>query len=155
MIIEEMKTRLPYFRFRCCSILVLAAVFLLTSGCKDPDEYDPTQPLEPPPGPPALIHPMPDTNLCGGVYQIVFFDWHAIPGAQMYELQIDTSVTFTTPDTVIFHMLLLIALPPAHVELYRYADPATYYAVIRAGSTSWSTYTEWSEPRRFFLRPDP
>lgn len=139
-----------YARF--CLVL-LPVVFLLSMArCHDVEEYDPNEPLVPPPDPPVLIYPLPDTNLWGGTYQAVLFDWTTVPGAEMYEIQVDTNLAFTTPDTSAFHRLVQAAVPPVTIELIRYTSPATYYAMIRAASASWSDYTDWSEPRRFFLR---
>ncbi|UCG30777.1 MAG: hypothetical protein JSV53_02575 [candidate division WOR-3 bacterium] len=129
----------------------LAFVVLLASaGCKDPDEYDPNEPLDPPPAPPTLLYPLPDTNLCSSSpFPLVFFDWNTVGGAEIYQLQTDSLITFETAE------LLQYSYPPTYVQLYRYEDRATYYARIRAGSTRWTNYTEWSEVRRFYLRPDP
>ncbi len=149
----EIRQYMKHFRF--CVIVIIAALIVCGHGCKDPDEYDPNDPPEPPPGPPVIIYPLADTNLCGGYGQIVFFDWSLVSGAQIYEIQIDTTVTFTTPDTSPLHLLIQTNHPPAYIGLTRYAETATYYAVIRAASSSWSNYTVWSEPRRFFLRPEP
>jgi hypothetical protein len=131
--------------------MILAIVFLLTIvGCKDPDEYDPSQPLDPPPSPPAILYPMADTNLCSSsAYQSVFFDWNTIGGAEVYQIQVDSIYSFQTAE------LFQFSYPPTYVQLYRYTDRAAYYARIRAGSTRWTNYTDWSEVRRFYLRPDP
>lgn len=149
------RTQKNMKRYRSYFILLVAALVLVGNGCKDPEEYDPNEPLDPPPGAPNLIYPLADTNLCGGYSQIVFFDWNVVPGAEIYEIQIDTSLAFTTPASSEFHMLVQVHNPPAYIGLARYAETATYYAVIRAGSSSWSNFTVWSEPRRFFLRPEP
>lgn len=153
MIKNEIQKNMKHCR--SCFVLLVAALVLVGQGCKDPEEYDPNEPLDPPPGPPILIYPLADTNLCGGYSQTVFFDWNVVAGAEIYEIQIDTTVTFTTPDTSPLHMIVQINYPPAYIGLSRYAETATYYAVIRAASASWSNYTVWSEPRRFFLRPEP
>jgi hypothetical protein len=131
--------------------LILALVFALTFfSCKDPDEYDPNQPLDPPPDPPTLLFPLPDTNLCSSsAFQNVFFDWNIVGGTEVYQLQVDSILSFETAE------LLQFSYPPTYVQLYRYTDRATYYARIRAGSTRWSNYTDWSEVRIFYLRPDP
>jgi hypothetical protein len=125
------------------------AILLAVSGCKDPDEYDPTEPLDPPPAPPTLIMPLPDTSINSSASSVsVLFDWNTISVAEMYEIQVDSNLTFRTAQFV------QIAQPPTYITLYRYASTATYYARIRAGSSGWANYTEWSEPRRFFLRPE-
>ncbi len=130
---------------------ILAIVFFLTVvGCKDPDEYDPNQPLDPPPSPPTILFPIADTNLCSAsALQSVFFDWNTVGGTEVYQLQVDSILSFETAE------LLQFSYPPTYVQVYRYADKATYYARMRAGSTRWTNYTDWSEVRRFYLRPDP
>ena len=131
--------------------MFLALIFvLITVGCKDPDEYDPSQPLDPPPGPPNLIFPLPDTNLCSSsLLQNVFFDWNTVSGSEVYQIQADSLITFETAE------LFQYSYPPTYIQLYRYDGRATYYARIRAGSHRWTNYTDWSEVRRFYLRPDP
>ena len=131
--------------------VILASLLVLTvGGCKDPDEYDPNQPLDPPPNPPTILYPIADTNLCSSSpYQSVFFDWNAIGGTEIYQLQVDSILSFETAE------LLQFTYPPTYVQLYRYEDRAVYYARIRAGSPRWTDYTDWSEVRRFYLRPDP
>jgi hypothetical protein len=122
---------------------------LVSSGCTDSQEYDPYDPLDPPPGPPELIYPLPDTNLCGGLYQNVFFDWNIVGGAEMYEVQTDSTLTWTTA------VISQSPSPPIFISLHRYSRRAVYYARIRAASSGWTNYTAWSDPRRFYLRPDP
>jgi len=130
-------------------ILALVSV-IITAGCKDPDEYDPNEPLDPPPGPPNLLFPLPDTNLCSSsASQNVFFDWNTVSGAEIYQIQVDSILTFETAE------LLQYSFPPTYILLYRYEDRAAYYARIRAGSHRWTNYTDWSGVRRFYLRPDP
>ncbi len=74
--------------------MFLALIFVLIAvGCKDPDEYDPTQPLDPPPGPPNLLFPLPDTNLCSSsLIQNVFFDWNTVSGSEVYQIQADSII---------------------------------------------------------------
>ena len=133
---------------RVCAVFCLL-VLSVSSSCTDPQEYDPYDPLDPPPGPPELIYPIADTNLCGGLYQNVFFDWNIVGGTEMYEIQTDSTLTWST--TVISRS----PFPPMFILLYRYAGRATYYARIMSASSGWTNYTAWSEPRRFYLRPDP
>lgn len=131
--------------------MILVFVLMLTLvSCKDPDEYDPNQPLDPPPDPPTIIYPIADTNLCSSSSsQSVLFDWTTVSGTEIYQLQVDSILSFETAE------LLQFSYPPTYVQLYRYEDRAAYYARIRAGSPRWTNYTDWSEVRRFYLRPDP
>jgi hypothetical protein len=135
---------------RILIVFFLIAGVLISHGCKDPDEYNPEEPLLPPPPPPELLLPHPDTNLCSASsFQNVFFDWNTASGAQIYEIQTDSTLSWRTAE------ITRIDHPPAYILLYRYAGTAPWYARIRAGSSNWTNYTAWSETRRFFLRPDP
>ena len=137
------------FRSNPLVILLIMAV-LIGYGCKDPDEYDPEEPQYPPPGPPQLILPYPDTNLCSGSpFQNVFFDWSTVSGAEIYEIQTDSTLSWSTAE------ITRATNPPTYIGLYRYSGNAPWYARIRAASSNWTNYTDWSESRRFFLRPDP
>ena len=130
---------------------VLCTFFLLiSSSCTDPQEYDPYDPLDPPPDPPELLYPLPDTNLCYGPrIHNVLFDWNTVAGAEMYEIQTDSTLTWNTA------VISRSPSPPMIMQLYRYTGRAVYYARIRAASSGWTNYTDWSDPRRFYLRPDP
>ncbi|MGB7054064.1 MAG: hypothetical protein WBE28_01930 [bacterium] len=135
---------------RIFSIFLLITVVLISHGCKDPDEYNPEEPLLPPPGPPELLLPYPDTNLChGSPHVAVFFDWTTVSGAEIYEIQTDSTLSWSTAE------ITRVSSPPTYIGLYRYVENAPWYARIRAGSSNWTNYTAWSQPRRFFLRPDP
>ena len=144
-----LRGKLPKLSPSLLIILSIAAV-LVGKGCKDPDEYDPEEPQFPPPGPPQLILPYPDTNLCSGSpFQNVFFDWNTVSGAEIYEIQTDSTLSWSTAE------ITRVSNPPTFIRLYRYAGTAPWYVRIRAGSVNWTNYTDWSDTRRFFLRPDP
>ena len=144
-----LRGKLPKLSPSLLIILLIAAV-LVGNGCKDPDEYDPEEPQFPPPGPPQLILPYPDTNLCSGSpFQNVFFDWNTVSGAEIYEIQTDSTLSWSTAE------ITRVSNPPTFIRLYRYAGTAPWHARIRAGSVNWTNYTDWSDTRRFFLRPDP
>ena len=148
MLCLEKKASYPWSGIRFCAVFCLL-VLLFSCSCKDPEEYDPYDPLDPPPGPPELLMPLPDTNLCYGPrIHNVFFDWTIAGGAEMYEIQTDSTLTWSTA------VISRSPSPPIFIQLYRYAGRATYYARIRAASSGWTNYTAWSEPRRFYLRPD-
>jgi hypothetical protein len=132
-----------------CTV-VCVILMLIGGGCTDPQEYDPYDPLDPPPGPPQLLYPLPDTNLCyGSRVHNVLFDWTIAPGAEMYEIQTDSTLTWNTA------VISQSPSPPMFIALYRYTGTAVYYARIRAASSGWTNYTAWSDPTRFYLRPDP
>lgn len=123
---------------------------LITYGCKDPEEYGPEEPpLLPPPDPPQLILPYPDTALYTfSSPHSVLFDWTTVSGAEIYEIQIDRTMSWSTA------MIIRANHPPIYIALYCYAVVSPYYVRIRAGSAQWTYYTDWSEPRRFWLRMD-
>jgi len=50
--------------------------------------------------------------------------------------------------------MLLVNLPPLCLPLIYYHNITIYYARVRAGSSGWTNYTDWSECRRFYLRID-
>ena len=129
---------------------IFSVIFLFVLGsivtCKDPTG-PPDDNITEPPDPPVLIHPQADTSYNGDAVQ-VFFDWNYLAGAQMYEIQIDTNLTFNTGS------IYSAEVPPKIIELERYVYITTYYCRIRAGSEFWTYYTDWSEPRRFYLKPE-
>jgi len=130
--------------------ILFVSIMVVANGCKDPDEYNPEEPQYPPPEPPELILPYADTNLCYGSRHVpVFFDWATVSGAEIYEIQTDSTLSWSTAE------ITRTSHPPITIGLYRYASTATWYARIRAGSTDWTNYTDWSQPRRFYLKPDP
>ena len=129
------------------TLIILLLFFLgLSVNCKDPTG-PPEDDITEPPDPPVLIHPQADTSFNGDSVQVLF-DWNYLAGAQMYEIQIDTLLTFTTAT------IYSAEVPPIIAELYRYQYITTYYCQIRAGSENWTYYTDWSEPRRFYLKPE-
>lgn len=118
------------------------------STCKDPEEFEPVDSLLPPPSPPGLIHPFPDTVFPCGVSYDVFFYWKPIESAGVYQIQIDTASTFST------ELFLQVSSPPTTIKLNRYGNRTDYFARIRAGSSLWIWYTDWSEIRLFHLIRD-
>jgi hypothetical protein len=135
---------------RCFAIILLIAAVLMGCGCKNPEEYSPEEPpLLPPPDPPQLLLPYPDTTLYTlSPLQNVLFDWITISGAEIYEIQTDSTLSWSTA------VITRADHPPLYIALYRYAVTATYYVRIRAGSALWTNYTDWSEPRVFYIRLD-
>ena len=116
-------------------------------GCIDPDEYSPENPpLLPPPDPPQVLLPLADTTFYTySTIENVLFDWTIVSGAEMYEIQADSTLGWNTP------AISMAENPPVYRALYRYAPGATYYVRIRGGSARWTNYTDWSEPRRLFI----
>jgi hypothetical protein len=126
--------------------IVLLLLFGFSVNCKDPARH-PEDDVTEPPEPPVLIHPQADTSYNGDAVQVLF-DWNYLAGAQIYEIQIDTLLSFNTGSV---HSA---EVPPKIIELYRYAYITTYYCRIRAASELWTYYTDWSETRRFYLKPE-
>jgi hypothetical protein len=145
VLLRRMSSRFPL----SLSITLFIMAVLIGHGCIDPEEYKPENPQFPPPGPPQLILPYPDTSFYSGSSQMaVYFDWSTVNGAEIYEVQTDSTLSWSTA------MMMRFSNPPTYIQLYRYAVVATYYARIRAGSSSWTNYTEWSEPHKFYLKAD-
>jgi hypothetical protein len=78
--------------------------------------------------------------------QNVSFVWQAVVGAQFYELQIQTDSLF--PST---HPGLRVYQTSVVYSLRRFG---LYYWRVRAVSSNWNNYTDWSDPFRFTL-PNP
>ncbi len=131
-------------------IHLLLLTIVINFGCQDPDEYGPDDPpLLPPPDPPHVLLPLADTTLYTlSTLENVLFDWTTVSGAEVYEIQTDSNLSWSAP------AITMADNPPVNIALYRYAVTATYYVRIRAGSARWTNYTNWSEPRRFFIRLD-
>ncbi|UCD19516.1 MAG: hypothetical protein JSU64_08955 [candidate division WOR-3 bacterium] len=131
-------------------IHLLLLTIVINYGCLDPDEYRPEDPpLLPPPDPPHLLLPPADTTIYTlSESENVLFDWTIVDGAEIYEIQTDTTLSWSDP------AIRLAENPPLNIALYRYDVIATYYVRIRAGSARWTSYTDWSESRRFFIRLD-
>lgn len=131
------------------SLLVLT-FFLLSFNltCKDPEDFKPVDSLLPPPSPPEVLLPHPDTIFNGDIYPVLF-DWTDIEGAERYEIETDTTPFFSTA------LSYSAPSPPLTIPCIRYHFPETkYYYRIRAVSTLWIYYTAWTETRFFYLRFD-
>ena len=131
--------------FNLLRIVTYISIVVLVAGisCTDPDEYDPQEQKMPPPDPPDIIKPFPDTIICEGS---VIFDWTIPPGAEIFQIQTDTAPSFITAD------VFQSSAPGLFIYLNYYGTSrTTYYARIRAGSSHWIDYTVWSDIRRFYL----
>lgn len=124
-------------------IVGLAMFSSLQTGCKDPDEYAPYQDsLISPPAAPQLLNPPDDT---GWVYiealgpVIVDFEWTPIQDAEHYDLYLYADTTYTDPVTYkVSDNAVTIAFLPRRV-----------YWRVRASSSRWTWFTDWSEIRYF------
>jgi hypothetical protein len=117
-------------------------------ACKGPNSYQPLDPTKPdPPAPPLLTYPVNRwMSDCYAYPQNVSFGWQAVPGAQFYELQIQTDSLFpgTHPGLLVYQTSVVYSL-----ETF-----GLYYWRVRAASSNWNNYTDWSSPFRFTL-PNP
>ncbi|MCK4250904.1 hypothetical protein KAX97_05625 [candidate division WOR-3 bacterium] len=134
-------------------ILSISLIVYLQPGCKDSSEYEPPEDtLLIPPDPPQLISPIngfvimfesvaPDTY-----YEL---KWTKVEQAEGYQME------FTTD-----------AFPPLMVEfetnvctIWIYDDTAgrlyDYYWRVRANSSAWEWFTEWSEQWSYETRMRP
>jgi hypothetical protein len=128
-------------------VMLISAICLLNVGCQDPPEYPYEYEPGPPPDPPAFTSPLPDTTYNGDMV-VVLFAWTSIDEAECYNLDLDTVSTYAT-DTVI-----LVQGTAVSQTLVRTKAVTTYYCRIRAGSRKWTYYTDWSETRKLFIKPD-
>jgi hypothetical protein len=123
--------------------LISVVVMIACISCTDPEEYNPQEQKIPPPEPPEIIKPFPDTVICGGP---ALFDWTIPAGSEIFQIQTDTTPFFNTAD------MFQTTGPLAGINLDYYGShKVTYYARIRAGSSRWTDYTVWSDIRRFYL----
>lgn len=126
----------------------VAVALLCLLACRDPNSYQPFDPANPdPPSPPVLAYPANGWISDDYAYpQNVSFVWQAVVGAQFYELQIQTDSLF--PST---HPGLRVYQTSVVYSLRRFG---LYYWRVRAVSSNWNNYTDWSDPFRFTL-PNP
>jgi hypothetical protein len=125
---------------------------MLVLTCQDPTGYEPDDPYVPAPDPPEIIYPVADTsfNAAIGVPIMVLFDWTAVSGAEAYEIQHDTALAFPNDTSQ------TVQTAPVYIAFYRYEYITTHYCRIRALSATWEDgFTEWSETRKFYIKPDP
>jgi len=130
--------------------LLVFTFFLVSfnSTCKDPEEFEPVDSLLPPPSPPEILLPLPETLFNGNIFPVLF-DWTEVEGAERYDIEIDTTPFFSTASSY------SAPSPPHTIACRRYHFPETiYFYRIRAVSTLWIYYTEWIETRFFYLRFD-
>ncbi|MCK4250667.1 hypothetical protein KAX97_04440 [candidate division WOR-3 bacterium] len=139
------------------SLLVLT-FFLLSFNltCKDPEEFKPVDSLLPPPQPPEFSLPLADTIFWipdegpDTIGAHVTFDWSVIEDAEIYEINIDTNLSFDSPE---FERRLKTSSPTVIGILYYHTKP-TYFSRIRAGSNLWTWFTDWSEIKKFQILRD-
>jgi hypothetical protein len=116
--------------------------------CRDPESFQPDDPYTEPPPPPEIIYPLADTVVNGTVVS-VYFNWTAVPSAESYEIQYDTSLTWPSDwrETA--------AALSCYISVRRFAFTTVYYYRIRALSASWQEgHTEWSQTRKFYVKPE-
>jgi hypothetical protein len=125
--------------------LVFIVMFITHySGCENPETYDPYDSLIDPPEPPQPLAPPESasyvwTPQVGSVYHLDF-EWSEITEAQNYELEIAINLSFD--DAAVYRT----NCTSVEAELYYIA---TYYWHVRAWSSAWTYYTEWSDTRTF------
>ncbi len=146
---------LPFFILLRLTILVIIfCTIFLNPTCKDTKDLKPPEDtLLPPPAPPKLLSPsdsfvrMP-TEATGRL----LLTWEAIKDAKIYEIYFDGDTTdewTVSTDTNFFSLRL-------QGEPWEYMLDKFIWKV-RANSSKWQYYTDWSEPRHFEirLRPEP
>ncbi len=130
------------------SVTLIVMVGFLIVKCATTEDNEPEDQLQKPPAPPQLLLPLPDTAFPCNTTCHIPFDWVPVTGAEIYEIQSDTSSTFSTAS---IHQA---NVPPTTIGFVRYGLRTTYFWRIRAGSTLWTWYTAWSDSRKFDLVPE-
>lgn len=137
------------------SLLVLT-FFLLSFNltCKDPEEFKPVDSLLPPPQPPDFSLPLSDTvfwlQFPDTIGAHVTFEWNTIEDAEIYEIHVDTNLSFDSPE---FKRRILTS-SPVIIGLLCHNTKPTYFSRIRAGSSLWTWFTDWSEIKKFHILRD-
>jgi hypothetical protein len=137
--------------FLISKILTLVIIMMFIAyypGCKDPDEFNPDDSLIDPPEPPQPIFPPQDTNYTwtpqvGPIFYLDF-EWSSVAGAQRYELEIDTDSSF---DNAAIYSTTHTSVEAELYEIDR------YFWHVRAFSSAWTYYTEWSDIWTFRIKP--
>lgn len=134
---------------KLCVHFLLVFIFLASFGCMDPGQYEPEEPpvkTDPPEGPSVLL-PEQDA-LFRSLYLVwVDLDWIEVEGAEGYEYQVNTDSSFAVSYPY------LVPFPPTAFNAFCYPPITTYFFRVRAHSSAWTWYTDWSELRRFHLMP--
>jgi hypothetical protein len=128
---------------------LLLCIFLASFGCMDPGQYEPEEPpvkTDPPAGP-SVILPEQDTLFRCEYSVAVALDWTAVDGAEGYEYQVNTDSSFAAS------FPYQVTNPPTAFHASCYPPITTYFFRVRAHSSAWTWYTDWSGLRRFHLMP--
>ncbi|HTW91003.1 MAG TPA: hypothetical protein VMH22_04775 [bacterium] len=133
-------------------LLAACGALLCLLACRDPNSYQPTNPTKSdPPPPPVLSDPVNGWVSNDTCYpQAVGFGWQAVHGAQFYEIQVSIWDSLFTLHHIVYSN-------PRIYETGVTASDSTYggyYWRVRAASSNWNNYTNWSDPFHFSL-PNP
>jgi hypothetical protein len=125
-----------------------AVALLCLLACRDPNSYQPFDPTKPdPPAPPVLTSPANGWTSDDYAYpQDVSFAWQAVPGAQFYEVQVNTDSLFSGPSPGARVYQTSVTYPMQGFGLYHWR--------VRAAGRNWNNYTDWSSTFHFAL-PNP
>ncbi len=137
-------------------VLHIIAVFMIVlftfqNGCKDPNDYAPPEDsLLEPPDPPQLISPANDYTFMVQTFPFNMYidlDWTAVDQAEVYEIEhtIDTFPPITDYSETNSWTIVIR-------DTYRLCD---HYWRIRATSSNWVWWTDWSEKWHFDARWRP
>ncbi|KPK63429.1 hypothetical protein AMJ83_07120 [candidate division WOR_3 bacterium SM23_42] len=137
-------------------IVCILMIVIFDTDCKDPYEYEPPEDtLLTPPGPPLLVYPrdnfvfMDPAALPGASFAIhVQLDWQPVEHAELYELELTTD---TLPPNTIYcdsdGWYFLIQNDNTKL--------CDYFWRVRAYSSDWQYFTEYTAQRRFEARWRP
>ncbi len=143
-----MKESCSLKNHRCTAFIILVLIGISVLACRDPEDFQPDDPYTEAPAPPDLIYPLADTSFNGTVVN-VYCNWTVATGAESYEVQYDTSISYPS------EWRETAAGSSCYITVRRYAFITIYYCRIRALSPAWvEGHTEWSETRKFYVKPE-
>jgi hypothetical protein len=126
-------------------------VLLCLLACRDPNSYQPFDPTKPdPPIPPVLIYPTNGWVSDDFAYpQDVDFSWQGLAGAQFYQIEVYR-------DSLLRSQYLVYSSRRVYQTSLTVPDSTwgLYYWRVRAASSNWNNYTDWSSAFHFSL-PNP
>lgn len=127
----------------------LAFLILTSLYCMDPGQYEPEEPpvKTDPPEAPSVLLPVQDALFRSQYSITVTLAWTEVEDAEGYEYQVDSDSSFASSfphlcgnDTTGYYAY---CIPPI----------TTYFLRVRAHSSAWTWYTDWSDLRRFHIMP--
>lgn len=134
-------------------IAMVGIIFVihLNTGCNSEDDYTGPDTLIPPPGPPTLIAPEDGFVIMfegSHIDSHYVLEWTSVAGAEIYEIEykIDTFPAFTI-ESESNECIVFVSNLTNRIGIHTWR--------VRANSSAWEMYTDWSEQGYFELRYRP